>query len=80
MAIILIQTRSEDFEIPTPIQAVEANQITQSQLFDKELAFLCVENHAFSKSEITHVMIIPEDEEAQEEPIKQKENEECYMD
>lgn len=79
MAIIIIQTRGGDIDIPTPVDAQEANQAIQSQLFDKELAFLCIENHSFSKAEIIHIMVEAEDEEAQE-LTSTKETEVCYMD
>ncbi|HEM5979222.1 TPA: hypothetical protein U2B36_000001, partial [Streptococcus suis] len=52
MAIIIVQTRGGDIEVTTPIPATQANQAIQGQLSDKELAFLCVENHAFAKSEV----------------------------
>lgn len=78
MAIVNIKTRVEDVAVSTPLSAIEINLIIQGQLLDKDLAFLCVENHAFNKSEVTHIMVEPEDELPQELPTK--ENEECYMD
>ncbi|CAM3214314.1 hypothetical protein [Streptococcus pluranimalium] len=78
MAIIIVQTRGGDVEVPTPITATQANQAIQGQLSDKELAFLCVENHAFAKSELIHVLVESEDEELP--PSKHKEEETCYMD
>ncbi|HEM4424782.1 hypothetical protein [Streptococcus suis] len=78
MAIIIVQTRGGDIEVTTPIPATQANQAIQGQLSDKELAFLCVENHAFAKSEVLHVLVEPEDEELPQS--KHKEEETCYMD
>ncbi|WP_277290508.1 hypothetical protein [Streptococcus orisratti] len=78
MAVIIVQTRGGDTEVATPITATQANQAIQGQLSDKELAFLCVENHAFAKSEVLHVLVEPEDEELPQS--KHKEEETCYMD
>ena len=78
MAVINLQTRGGHNEVATPITATQANQAIQGQLSDKELAFLCVENHAFAKSEVLHVLVEPEDEELPQS--KHKEEETCYMD
>lgn len=79
MAVIIVQTRGGDIEVPTPLPAMQANKAIQSQLFDKELTFLCVENHAFAKTEVLHVLV--ETEEDEELPqSKHKEEETCYMD
>lgn len=78
-AVIIVQTRGGDIEVPTPLPAMQANKAIQSQLFDKELTFLCVENHAFAKTEVLHVLV--ETEEDEELPqSKHKEEETCYMD
>lgn len=80
MAIISIRNRDGFVvEVPTAVDAAVANEAVQSQLSEEKLAFLCVENHAFAKSEIVHLVVLPEDDEPQE-LVSSKEEDECsYM-